>query len=202
VINFVDLKLPYSNRQFLDCGARVHNRPPTSWAPNIPCPPIHHISSNLIVPIAHSPYHVPPPTYPSLHPHTNHKPQTNYPSDSNKITHHLLVPPTNPNPSCECGVPNLHFPNPFDHAHLKHFSPTTLLVLTIGHDHTPRTTPISSTQLQPPPKVLCPTYGHQFISWRLAHHQHSYQTSNLFNPNPCDHLSSIPSFTPTPPTLT
>jgi hypothetical protein len=51
------------------------------------------------------------------------------------------------------------FPNPFNHAQLRHFSLPTLFVPTIGHDHTPQPTPISSTRVQPPPKVLCPTYG-------------------------------------------
>jgi hypothetical protein len=35
------------------------------------------------------------------------------------------------------------FPNPIDHAQLKYFPPPTLLVHTIGHDHTPQPTPIS-----------------------------------------------------------
>jgi len=47
------------------------------------------------------------------------------------------------------------FPNPFDHAQLRHFSLPTILVPTYDHDHTP----LSSTSFQPPPKVLCPTCG-------------------------------------------
>jgi hypothetical protein len=63
----------YNGKQSLENGARVHNRPPTSWALNVPCPPTHHISSNLIVPIAHlfiMCHHKP-----ILHliPHVNHK---------------------------------------------------------------------------------------------------------------------------------
>jgi hypothetical protein len=57
------------------------------------------------------------------------------------------------------------FPNPFDHAQLRHFSSPTILVLTIGHDHTP-----ISTRPQLPPKVLCPTCEHQFINRRLVRH--------------------------------
>jgi hypothetical protein len=62
------------------------------------------------------------------------------------------------------------FPNPLDHAQLRHFLPLTLLVFTNGHDHTPKPTPISLTNLQPPPKVLCPTCGCQFTNQRLACH--------------------------------
>jgi hypothetical protein len=47
------------------------------------------------------------------------------------------------------------FPNPLNHAQLGHFPPPTLLIPTIGYDHIPQPTPISSTRLQPPPKVLC-----------------------------------------------
>jgi hypothetical protein len=49
------------------------------------------------------------------------------------------------------------FLNPFDHTHLGHFSPPILLVHIIGHDYTPQPTPISSTCLQPPLKVLYPS---------------------------------------------
>jgi hypothetical protein len=62
------------------------------------------------------------------------------------------------------------FPNPFNHAQLEHFPPPTLLVLIVDHDHTPQPTPISSTCLQPPLKVLCPTFEHQFINRGLTHH--------------------------------
>jgi hypothetical protein len=36
------------------------------------------------------------------------------------------------------------------------------------------------------------------LSQRLVHHQCFCQTSNSSNPNPCDHPSPIPSFTPAP----
>jgi hypothetical protein len=62
------------------------------------------------------------------------------------------------------------FLNPFDHAHLGHFSPPTLLVFIGGHDHTPQPTPIFSTCLQLPHKVLCPNYGRQYFNQGLAHH--------------------------------
>jgi hypothetical protein len=90
------------------------------------------------------------------------------------------------------------FPNPFDHAQLGHFSLPILLVLTIGHDHTPQPTPIFSTHSQPPPKVFSPTCGCQFITRGLICHQHSCQTSNSSYPNLCDHPSSIPSLPTTP----
>jgi len=75
VISFVDLKLPYDDRLFLESG-HVHNRPPTTWAPNIPCPSIHLVSSNFVVPITHSFHYVAPPTYLPLHPPC--KPQTTH----------------------------------------------------------------------------------------------------------------------------
>jgi hypothetical protein len=54
------------------------------------------------------------------------------------------------------------FTNPLDHAHLRHFSPPILLVPIVGHDHTPQPTLISLTRPQPPPKIMCSTYGRQF----------------------------------------
>jgi hypothetical protein len=45
--NFVYLKLFCNGGQFLKSGAYVHSRPPTTRAPNIPCPPTHLISLNL-----------------------------------------------------------------------------------------------------------------------------------------------------------
>jgi hypothetical protein len=56
------------------------------------------------------------------------------------------------------GRPQLYtFPNPFDHAHVSPFPPSTLPTLPIAHDQTPQPTFISSTHLQPPPNVFCPT---------------------------------------------
>jgi hypothetical protein len=124
-------------------------------------------------------------------------------SSPTQITNHPLVtPPILTNhitpTNSPYQAPTLHvnvgsqpytFPNPLDHAQLRHFPPPILLVPIVGHDHTP----------QPPPKILCPTYGHQFISRGLVHRQCSYQTTNSSNPNPCDHLGSIPSLTPTSP---
>jgi len=93
------------------------------------------------------------------------------------------------------------FPNPFDHAQLRHFPPPTRLVPIVGHDHTPQPTPISSTHPQLPFKVLCSICRCQFISRGLICHKHSYHTSNSSNLNPCDHPSLIPSFTLTSPSL-
>ncbi len=57
---FIDLGLPYSNRQSLESAIGVHSKRPISWAPNVPRPLICHVLSNLVVPITHLPYHVPP----------------------------------------------------------------------------------------------------------------------------------------------
>ncbi len=108
------------------------------------------------------------------------------------------MPHTNPQPSYKCESQLYTFLNPFNHAQLGHLPPPTLLVPLVGHDHTPQPTLISSTCLQLPPKLLCPTYGCQFISRRLAHHQHSCQTSNSSNPNLYDHHNLIPSLIPIP----
>ncbi len=72
-------------------------------------------------------------------------------------------------------------------------TPTPIIV----HDQTPQPTPILKPCTQLPPITSYPTCGCQFTLQGLAHHQHSYQTSNSFNPIPCDHLSTIPSPTPT-----
>jgi len=76
VISFIDLGLLCNGKHVLRSGVHVHNRPPTSWASNVPCPPIHHISSNLVVPITYSFHHAPPPTYFPTHP--PYKPQTTH----------------------------------------------------------------------------------------------------------------------------
>jgi hypothetical protein len=89
------------------------------------------------------------------------------------------------------------FPNPLNHAQLGHFFPPTLLVPITIHDHSPQPTPIFSTCFQHPPKTLCPTYGRQVTSRWLTRYQHFCQTSNSSDPNSCDHLGSIPSFTST-----
>ncbi len=50
------------------------------------------------------------------------------------------------------------FPNPLDHAHVGPFSPFHSTTPLVVHDQTPKPTFISSTCLQLPPKVSCPTY--------------------------------------------
>jgi hypothetical protein len=60
VVGFVDLGLPYNCKQFLESGACAPNKPLSLWAPNIPRPLDHHVLSNLVIPIAHLPYHAPP----------------------------------------------------------------------------------------------------------------------------------------------
>jgi hypothetical protein len=73
------------------------------------------------------------------------------------------MPPTSPQPlHVNEGSKFYTFPNPFDNANLGHFPLPILLIATIGLDHNPQPTPtypISSTCLQPPPKVSCPTMG-------------------------------------------
>jgi hypothetical protein len=98
------------------------------------------------------------------------------------------------------GPQSYTFSNPFDQAHVKPFSPSTLPTAQVAHDQTFQPTLIFSTCLQPPPKVSCPTYWWQFSNWRLTCHQHSCQTPNSFDPNPHDHLDLIPSFVPILPT--
>ncbi len=89
------------------------------------------------------------------------------------------------------------FPNTFDHPQVGNFPLSILFTPIVAHDQTPQPTPIFSIYSQLPLKIFCPVCGHQFTNQRLTHHQHSCQASNSFNPNPCDHLSSIPSFIPT-----
>jgi hypothetical protein len=115
----------------------------------------------------------------SHHPFSSSCTTTNLPSTSSpmQITNHPLItlliltnhtPPT----SAPYQPPTFHvnersqlyFPNPFNHAQLKHFPPPILLVPTIGHVHSPQPTPIFSTCLQPPLEVLCPTCERQFTS--------------------------------------
>jgi hypothetical protein len=93
------------------------------------------------------------------------------------------------------------FLTPFDHAQVGHFPLPTLLVLTVGHDQTPQPTPIFSIDFQFPTKVFCHACGCHITNRRLIHYQHSYQTFNSYNPNPCDHHGSIPSLVLTPPII-
>jgi hypothetical protein len=116
---------------------------------------------------------------------TNHTPPTNAP---------LLTS----NLSCEWRVPISHFPNPPQSCTTKTFSPSQFIGPYSWPWSYPQPTSIFLTCLQPSLKVLCPTYRCQFINRGLAHHQHSCHTFNSSNPNLCDHLSPIPSFTPTP----
>ncbi len=88
---------------------------------------------------------------------TNHTPLTSAPYQP--PTFHVNV-----------GSPFYIFPNPFNHAQLEHFPLPILLVLIVGLDHTPQPTSISSIEPQPPPKVLCPTCGHQFTNQGLTSH--------------------------------
>jgi hypothetical protein len=102
---------------------------------------------------------------------------TNHPLITPSIlTNH--IPPTNgphqpPTFHVNEGSQLYTLSNPLNHAQLGHFPPPTLLVATISLDHTPQPTPISSTHLQPPLEILCPTCGCQFINRRLVHYQRS-----------------------------
>jgi hypothetical protein len=115
----------------------IHSKPPTSWAPNIPCLPTHHVSSNLIVPITHSPCHMPPSTYCPPHPPMQ---TTNHPLVTLLIlTNHtppIHSPYQPPTLHVNVGSQPYIFPNPLNHAQLGHFPPPTLLIPTIGYDHT------------------------------------------------------------------
>ncbi len=115
----------------------------------------------------------------SIKPHSSHRPFTSSCATTNlssilspmqTINHPLItfLIPTNhiPPTSFPYHPPTLHvnvgsqpytFPNPFTRAQLGHFSPPTLLVLTVDHDHTPQPILISSTCPQLSLKVLCPT---------------------------------------------
>ncbi len=57
------------------------------------------------------------------------------------------------------GPNHTHFPNPLDYAQLRHFSPPTLMVLTVGHDHTPQPTPMFSSTLNLHLKYYAPPVG-------------------------------------------
>ncbi len=77
---FCRFGLPYCNIKSLKSGAHVLNRRPFSLAPNVPCPTVHHVSSNFVIPITHLFYHEPPQTHPPPHPHLNHESPINSPS--------------------------------------------------------------------------------------------------------------------------
>jgi len=99
---------------------------------------------------------------------------TNHPLDTPPIlsnhTPFTSVPYQPLTPHVNEGSQPYIFSNPFDHAQLGHFPLATLLVLTVGHDHTPQPTPIFSTCHQLPPKFLCPICGRQFTNQGLVHH--------------------------------
>jgi len=65
------------------------------------------------------------------------------------------------------------FPNPLNHAQVRPFPPSIILVPIVAHNQTPQPTFTSSTHSQPPSKVSCSTCGHQFTNRRLVYHQHS-----------------------------
>ncbi len=162
MINFVYLKLFYNGRQFLKSATHVHSTPPTTWAPNIPCPPTHIISLNFIIPITHSPHHVTPPTYPPLHPPC--KPQTtNHPLNTRlNLTNHTPLINASYQPLTlyvNEGSQPYTFPNPLDHAHLGHFPLPTLLIPTIGLDHTPNLPPFLQHAFNLPLKSRVPLVG-------------------------------------------
>ncbi len=112
----------------------TYNKLLSSWAQNIPCPLVHHILSNSIVPIAHLSYDAPLHTY--FSPHFPCKPQTTHqvPSYFNKPHTTYQFPLLAANLSCKCGAPILHFPNPLDNAQVGPFPPSILSTLIIVHD--------------------------------------------------------------------
>ncbi len=173
------------------------------WAQNIPCLLVHHVSLNFVVHIVHFPFHTPPqPHFPPPHPmQTMHHP----PTPHTILTNH--TPPTSsPYWPLTFSVnvepqPNT-FPILLNNKHVKPSPPSTMSTSIVTCNQTSQTTPVLPTHLQPPLRAFCLTCGHQFTLQRLTHHQHSYQTSNPFNPNLHDLPGPIPSFTPNPLALT
>ncbi len=80
----------------LEGGACAFNRFLSSWAPNISCHLIYHVSLNLLVTITLLFYHMPPQTQFPPHlpckPHTTHQ----FPFPFKQTAHHLLVFFTDP----------------------------------------------------------------------------------------------------------
>jgi hypothetical protein len=77
------------------------------------------------------------------------------------------------NPSCEWKVPTLHFPKPLQSCTTRTFSPSHSIGPYSWSWSYPPTYPFSSTRLQPPLKILCPTCRCQFINWGSVCHKHS-----------------------------
>jgi len=121
VVGLVNLRLPYNNRLFLTCEACAFSWPPSSWALNIPCPLIHQISLDLVIPITFLFYHVLP--YINLHPisHANHEPPIN--SLYQPLALHVSV-----------GPQPYTFQNPLDLAQLEPFPFSILLALIVALD--------------------------------------------------------------------
>ncbi len=116
-------------------------KPPFSWAPNVPCPLVHHVSSNLIIPIAICfimQHHIPIS-------HANYAPPTSYPSHSNKPHATYYFPLLTPRPSSKCRAPTLHFLKLPWSCTCKTFSHVHFTTPLIAHDQTSQSTPISST---------------------------------------------------------
>jgi hypothetical protein len=125
VINFVDLGLFYSGRQFLEKGVYVHSRPPTSWAPNIPCPAN---SSHLIEPYSsHCAFASSCATI-NLSSTSSPMQMTNHPLIIFSILTNHTPPSSAPlptsNPSCESEVSTVHFPKPLQSCTTMRFSPS------------------------------------------------------------------------------
>jgi hypothetical protein len=125
-------------------------------------------SSHPIEPCnSHCPFasSLPPLTYPPFHPPC-------------KITNHPLVTPpilTNHTPPISSpyqpqilhvnvGSQLYTFPNPLNHAQLKHFPPPILLVLTIGHNHTPHLPPFFQQAFNLHLKSCAPCVGANLIT--------------------------------------
>jgi hypothetical protein len=76
---------------------------------------------------------------------TNHTPSTSSPYQPPALQVNVMPQP-------------YIFPNPIDHAHVGPFPLSTLPNPLVAHDQTHQPTFISSTRLQPPPNVSCPTW--------------------------------------------
>ncbi len=108
----------------------IGNKPLSSWAQNIPCPLVYHVSLNFVIHIAHCfVTHHHNPTFHYLS-YANHTPTTNPPYHFNKPpttysfplpTPHIILtnhrPPTSslyqpPRLLYKYGAPTQHFPKP------------------------------------------------------------------------------------------
>jgi hypothetical protein len=160
MVGFINSKLPYNNKQYLENGACALSKPSSSWAPNILCTLIHRVSSNFV---SHCSYvfHAPPQTYSSLHLlcklWTAHLFYTLLTNQTPPTSSHYWTPTFCANMESQTYT----LTNPFDKGHVRPFllslyQPLQLLMIKL------QPLPISSMCSQPSLKAPCPTCGHLF----------------------------------------